>query len=52
MWRLWTGTAYTVNPLGLVMRDGTTYLVCTLLDYTDIRQLAMHRMGSAQLLDR
>jgi len=43
---------YTVNPLGLVTRDGITYLVCTLWDYTDIKQLALHRMTSARLIDR
>lgn len=43
---------YTVNPLGLVIREGITYLVCSLWDYTDIKQLAMHRMSSAQPIER
>jgi predicted DNA-binding transcriptional regulator YafY len=42
---------YEVNPLGLVFRQGITYLVCTIDDFDDIRQLALHRMSSARLLD-
>lgn len=42
---------YVVNPLGLVVRDRTSYYVCTLWDYPDIKQLALHRMHSATLLD-
>lgn len=42
---------YDVNPLGLVIKEGTTYLVCTLWDYHDLKQLALHRMKSAKLLD-
>jgi predicted DNA-binding transcriptional regulator YafY len=36
-----------VTPLGLVVRGDLSYLVCTLWDYQDIRQLAMHRVISA-----
>lgn len=43
---------YTVNPLGLVTREGITYIVCTLWDYTDIKQLALHRMTSPKLTDQ
>ena len=43
---------YDINPLGIVIREKVTYLVCTLWDYTDIRHLAMHRMKSARPLDR
>lgn len=43
---------YEVNPLGLVARGNLIYLVCTLFDYTDIRQLALHRVRSATLLDK
>jgi hypothetical protein len=35
---------YKINPLGIVTKEGMTYLVCTLWDYTDIRQLAVHRI--------
>lgn len=40
--------AYTVNPLGMVLREGVMYLVCTLWDYEDVRQLAIHRVKSAE----
>lgn len=42
---------YAVNPLGLVIREGVFYLVCTLWDYEDVRHLALHRMASAVLLE-
>lgn len=42
---------YEVNPLGLVLRDQVIYLVCTLREYQDVRQLVLNRMLSAQLLD-
>jgi predicted DNA-binding transcriptional regulator YafY len=40
-----------VSPLGLVARGNLLYLVCTLWDYTDILQLAMHRLRSATPTD-
>ena len=42
---------YPVNPLGVVLREGVFYIVCTIWEYTDIRQLAMHRIKNAKLLD-
>lgn len=42
---------YVVNPLGLVFRDGMIYLVCTLFEYTDVLQLALHRMSQAEPLE-
>ncbi len=42
---------YEVSPLGLVARGNLLYLVCTLWNYTDIRQLAMHRIRGAALTD-
>jgi predicted DNA-binding transcriptional regulator YafY len=42
---------YTVNPLGLVFRDGVIYLICSLFEYDDIRQLALHRMSEAEPLE-
>jgi len=39
--------SYEVSPLGLVARGALLYLVCTLWNYQDIRQLALHRIVSA-----
>ena len=43
---------YEVNPLGLVARGNLLYLVCTLWDYKDIRQLALHRVLTATATDK
>lgn len=43
---------YRVHPLGIVQRGAVTYLVATLSDYTDIRLLAVHRIQSAQVLEK
>ena len=43
---------YEVNPLGLVVRGNLLYLVCTLWDYQDIRQLALHRVLTANPTDK
>jgi len=43
---------YEVNPLGLVVREAVSYLIATLWDYGDIRQLALHRMAEPKLLER
>jgi predicted DNA-binding transcriptional regulator YafY len=43
---------YEVNPLGLVVRGNLLYLVCTLWDYKDIRQLALHRVLTASPIDK
>ena len=43
---------YRVHPLGIVQRGAVTYLVATLNDYADIRLLAVHRIQSAQILDK
>jgi predicted DNA-binding transcriptional regulator YafY len=40
-----------VNPLGLVARGNLLYLVCTLWDYQDLRQLALHRIITAEATD-
>lgn len=42
---------YLVHPLGIVTRDTVIYLVCTMWDFTDVRQLALHRMQSVTVLD-
>jgi predicted DNA-binding transcriptional regulator YafY len=44
-------TEYVVNPLGLVVRDHVLYLVCTLWDYDDTKQLVLHRFLKAEALD-
>jgi len=41
---------YIVHPLGLVFRPEIIYLVCTLWDYDDIKQLALHRFESCEIL--
>jgi predicted DNA-binding transcriptional regulator YafY len=43
--------SYEVSPLGLVARGPLLYLVCTFWDYQDIRQIALHRVLSATLID-
>ena len=40
-----------VHPLGLVFVDNVTYLVCTFWNYDNLRQVALHRIDSAQLLE-
>jgi len=46
------GKGYEINPLGLVLKDGIIYLVCSMWDYPDIRLLTLHRMQEAQVLDK
>jgi predicted DNA-binding transcriptional regulator YafY len=43
---------YIAHPLGLVVRDHVMYLVCTLRDYTETKQLVLHRILNAELLDK
>ncbi len=43
---------YEVNPLGLVFRQGVVYLVATLWEYADVKQLALHRIQDAELMDK
>lgn len=43
---------YTVHPLGIVTREGIVYLVCTLWDYDNPVQLALHRIQAARPLQR
>ena len=42
---------YTVSPLGLVYRGAVGYLVASIVPYDDPRQLALHRIRAAELLD-
>ncbi|MFQ5346196.1 MAG: helix-turn-helix transcriptional regulator, partial [Mariprofundus sp.] len=46
-----TPKQYELNPLGLVLKDGLFYLVCSMWDYEDIRLLLLHRMKSATAMD-
>jgi predicted DNA-binding transcriptional regulator YafY len=39
-----------LNPLGLVVKDGIPYLVCTFWDYMDVRQVVVHRLHRAEVL--
>lgn len=47
-----TAQRYEFNPLGLVYREGSLYLVATLWSYRDVRQFALHRMSAARLTDK
>jgi len=38
---------FTIHPLGLLSRGPVIYLICTLFDYGDVRQLALHRMEAS-----
>ena len=40
-----------LNPLGLVFKGGSAYLVCTFWGYTDIRQIVLHRVQRAEVLE-
>lgn len=40
-----------LNPLGLVVRNGTIYLVCTIEEQSELRQLPLQRMESVVVLD-
>jgi predicted DNA-binding transcriptional regulator YafY len=44
-----TAKEYLVNPLGLVLRDGTMALVASCWDYDDVVHLLLHRMTRAEL---
>jgi len=44
-------TEYLVHPLGLVFRHEISYLICTLWGYDDVKQLALHRFNSVELLE-
>jgi len=42
---------FVVSPLALVAKGPLLYLVCTLWDYADVRQLALHRIHTATPTD-
>jgi len=41
-----------INPLGLVVRGNLVYLVCTFWNYTDVRQIPLHRVRKAKALEK
>ena len=43
---------WTIHPLVYLQRGPAFYLLCTIDDYADVRQLALHRMRSAPVLDQ
>ena len=43
---------YEMNPLGLVFKNNIIYLVATVFEYTDVKQFALHRFRSAELIDK
>ncbi|MOA02179.1 hypothetical protein D3C78_1216210 [compost metagenome] len=42
---------FRIHPAGLVSRHSISYLIGTVNDYDDLRQFALHRIQSAELLD-
>ena len=44
-------TDYILHPLGIVNKHGVIYLVCTLWNYQNIKQLALHRFESAEVIE-
>ena len=40
-----------IHPLVYLQRGPAFYLLCTINDFTDVRQLALHRMLSAEVLE-
>lgn len=44
-------TSRIIHPLALVVRDRVVYLICVFDGYSDPRQLAMHRILSAEVLN-
>ncbi len=43
---------YSISPLALVVRDQVIYVLCTMKEYSDIRQLALHRIKSAEMIEQ
>lgn len=43
---------YILHPLGIVVRHSSTYLLAMINDYDDIRQLALHRIQSINVLEK
>lgn len=43
---------YLLHPLGIVSRMGIIYLICTLWDYDDVKQFALHRFTKAEITNK
>lgn len=43
---------YRLHPLGLVVRHSSTYLLAMVNDYDDVRQFALHRFQSVEILEQ
>jgi len=43
---------YIIHPQGIVSRMGVIYLLCTLWDYDDIKQFALHRFKQAEIIEQ
>ena len=43
---------YVIHPIALVLRNQVIYLVCVFAGFDDIRQLAMQRIHSAEILEQ
>lgn len=43
---------YLLHPLGIVSRMGVIYLICTLWDYDDVKQFALHRFTQAEITNK
>ena len=43
---------FEVNPLGLVFRDATVYMVSSLWEYDDLKQLVLHRIKKATISEK
>lgn len=46
-----TAKDYVLHPLGVVQRGPVTYLIATAYHFSDVRQFALHRAWSAEVLD-
>ncbi len=40
-----------ISPLGIVLKGPSIYLVCTFWNYAEVRQLALHRIKSTNVMD-
>ena len=45
-------SSYKLNPLGLVLRNGVSYLIATKIETNDERTFALHRVKSVKITDQ
>lgn len=43
---------FILHPAGIISRHATSYLIASVNDYSDLRQFALHRIQTAQVLDK